>query len=108
MKILGVTLDLGLFMDEHVSNAVSKAIRKCMTLRRIRGVRPAQMRQMYIAAIVPTTDYAASTWYVPSRIAVKRHVMALERIQRLAARLILRASSLWRCLSCRAKLNCSG
>ena len=49
------------------------------------------MRQMYIAAVVPTTDYAASTWYAPSRIGVKSHVVALERVQRLAARLILRA-----------------
>jgi ribonuclease HI len=78
-------------MNEHVSKAVAKAIGKCMALRKIRGVRPAQMRQMYMAAVVPTTDYAASTWYAPSRIGVKRHVAALERVQRLAARLILRA-----------------
>ena len=44
-----------------------------------------------ITAVVPTTDYAASTWYAPSRIGVERHVVALERVQRLAARLILRA-----------------
>jgi hypothetical protein len=91
VKILGVTLDSGLSMSEHVSKAVSKAIGKCMALRKIRGVRPAQMRQMYMAAVVPTMDYAASTWYAPSRIGVKRHVVALERVQRLAARLILRA-----------------
>jgi ribonuclease HI len=91
VKILGVTLDSGLSMNEHVSKVVSKAIGKCMALRKIRGVRPAQMRQMYIAAVVPTTDYAASTWYAPSRIGVKRHVVALERVQRLGARLILRA-----------------
>jgi hypothetical protein len=60
VKILGVTLDSGLSMNEHVSKAVAKAIDKCMALRKIRGVRPAQMRQMYTAAIVPTTDYAAS------------------------------------------------
>jgi hypothetical protein len=78
-------------MNEHVSKAVAKAIGKCMALRKIRSLRPAQMRQMYMAAVVPTTDYAASTWYVPSRIGVKRHVVTLERVQRLAARLILRA-----------------
>ena len=61
VKILGVTLDSGLSMNEHVSKAVSKAIGKCMALRKIRGVRPAQMRQMYAAAVVPATDYAAST-----------------------------------------------
>jgi hypothetical protein len=92
VKILGVTLDSGLsMMNEHVPKAVSKAMGRCMALRKIRGVRPAQMRQMYIVAVVPTTDYAASTWYAPSCIGVKRHVVALERVQRLAARLILRA-----------------
>jgi hypothetical protein len=91
VTILGVTLDSGLTMNEHVSKAVAKAIGKCMALRMIRGVRPAQMRQMYIAAVVPTTDYAASTWYAPSRIGFKKHVVALERVQRLGARLILRA-----------------
>jgi len=30
-------------------------------------------------------------WYAPSRVVVKRHVVALERVQRLASRLILRA-----------------
>jgi len=46
---------------------------------------------MYMAAVVPKTDYAASVWYAPSRIGAKRHVVALEQEQRLASRLILRA-----------------
>jgi hypothetical protein len=62
-----------------------------MALRKIRGVRSVQMCQSYMAAVVPALDYAASTWYAPSRIGVKRHIVALERVQRLAARLILRA-----------------
>jgi hypothetical protein len=60
VKILSLTLDFRLFMNEHMSKAVAKAIGKCMALREIRGVRPAQMRQMYMAAVVPTTDYAPS------------------------------------------------
>jgi hypothetical protein len=84
VKISGVTLDSGLSMNEHVSNAVAKAIGKCMALRKIRGIRPAQMRQMYAAAVVPTTHYTASVWYAPSRISVKGHVVTLERVQRLA------------------------
>jgi len=91
VKTSGVTLDSGLSMNEHVSKAVAKAIGKCMALRKIRGVRPAQMRQMHPAALVPTTDYAASVWYAPSRIGFKRHKVALKRVQRLASRLILRA-----------------
>jgi hypothetical protein len=44
-----------------------------------------------VAALVPTTDYAASIWYAPSRIGVKRQVVALERAQQLASRMILQA-----------------
>lgn len=69
VKILGITLDSRLTMDEHVSKVVARAMDKCKALRRIRGVRPAQMRQLYTAAVVPTTDYE------PSRIGVKRHVV---------------------------------
>jgi hypothetical protein len=36
MKILGVTLDSGLSMKEHVSKIVAKAICKCMALRKTR------------------------------------------------------------------------
>jgi hypothetical protein len=60
VKISGVTLDSGLLMNEHVSKAAAKAIGKCMALRKIRGVRLTPIRQMYIAAMVLTTDYAAS------------------------------------------------
>lgn len=34
----------------------------------------------FSAAVVPTTDYAASTWYAPSRIGVKRRVVALSDV----------------------------
>lgn len=45
VRILGVTLDSKLSISEHISKAVAKAIGKCMALRKIRDVRPAQMRQ---------------------------------------------------------------
>jgi hypothetical protein len=60
VKISGVTLDSGLLMNEHVSKAAAKAIGKYIALRKIRGIRLTPIRQMYIAAIVLTTDYAAS------------------------------------------------
>jgi hypothetical protein len=77
-------------MDEHVSKAVAKAIGKYMALRKICGVRPAQTRQMYMAAVVPMTDTAASVWYALSHSRTKRHLAALERVQHLASRSILR------------------
>lgn len=81
VKILGVTLDSRLSMNEHISKVVAKTIGKCMALRRIRGVPPVQMRQLYMAAVVPTTDCAASIWYASSRNGVKMHIVALELLQ---------------------------
>jgi hypothetical protein len=91
VRILDVTLDCRRTMDEHVSNAVARAIGKCLALRRSHDVRPAQMYQLYIVAVVPTTDYEASVWYAPLRMGVKRHFVALVRVKKLALRLILRS-----------------
>ena len=44
VKILGVTLESQLSMNEHVPKAVVKAIGKCMVSRKIRVVGPTQMR----------------------------------------------------------------
>ena len=40
-RILGITLDSRLSVNEHVLKAVARAVGKCMALRKIRGVRPA-------------------------------------------------------------------
>ena len=91
VKVLGVTLDSKLTMDEHIAQVASRAMGKCMALRKIRGVRPIQMRQLYMATVVPATDYAASTWYAPGRKGTKRLIDQFERVQRVASRLVLRA-----------------
>jgi hypothetical protein len=59
-------------MNEHVSKAVAKAIGKRMVLRKICGLQSAQTRQMYMAAVVPTTDTAAPVWYALSHSGTKR------------------------------------
>lgn len=89
--MLGTMLDSRLTMGEHGLKVAASAICKCMELRRITGVRSARMRQLYTAAVVPTKNYAPSTWYAPARPATKRHIAVLEKVQRPAARLILRA-----------------
>ncbi|KAK3045714.1 hypothetical protein LTR09_012737 [Extremus antarcticus] len=45
-----------------------------------------------MAAGVRKTDYAASTWYAPGRNGTKMYFGALEKVQRLGARLTLRAN----------------
>ena len=41
--------------------------------------------------MLPIANYAASTWYGPGKVGVVRHVNALEKLQRLGARMITRA-----------------
>jgi hypothetical protein len=60
VKILGITLDSGLPMSEHVSKAVAKAINNYMASQKIRDFRPAQMRQTHTVAVVSTTHHAVS------------------------------------------------
>ena len=44
VKVLGVTLDKKLAMDEHLSRVINKGTRACLSLQAIKGTRPAQMR----------------------------------------------------------------
>ncbi len=39
LKLLGVILDKQLRMKEHVSNAASKAISRCLAIKRLRGIK---------------------------------------------------------------------
>jgi hypothetical protein len=49
------------------------------------------MRQLFRSCVLPITDYAASAWYGTGKVGVVRLVNALEKVQRLGARLITRA-----------------
>lgn len=91
VKILGVTLDQELRMDAHVEKVTTAATAKCLALARLRGLRPKQMRQLYRSVVVPTTDYAASSWFSQSRRGISRLVGRIERAQKMGARIILRA-----------------
>jgi hypothetical protein len=54
------------------------------------------MRQLFCSCVLPTIDYAASAWYGPGKPGVVRLTHALEKVQSLGVRLILRA---WRAVS---------
>jgi len=49
------------------------------------------MRQPFRSCVLPITDYAASAWYGPRKVGVVRLINALEKVQRLGARLMTRA-----------------
>jgi ribonuclease HI len=91
VKVLGVTLDARLSMDEHVSRVTTKGLKACLSLQAIKGVRPKQMRQLFRSCVLPIVDYAASTWFGPGQRGVVRLCNALEKVQRIGARAILRA-----------------
>ena len=91
VKILGVTLDTKLRMDTHISKVVVRAMAKCIALQSVKGLRPRQMRQLYKACVVPTMDYAASAWFGPGKMGTEGILNRLGQVQRLGARLILRA-----------------
>ncbi|KAI4732297.1 hypothetical protein E4T50_17119 [Aureobasidium sp. EXF-12298] len=62
LKLLGVTLDSKMKFHQHVARMTAKATRQCLAIRRLRGVRPKQVRQLYNATVTPIMDYCASAW----------------------------------------------
>jgi hypothetical protein len=80
VKVLGVTLNKKLAMDEHLSRVITKGIRACFSLQAIKGTRPAQMRQLFRSCVLPIIDYAASVWYGPGKPDVVRLTHALEKV----------------------------
>jgi hypothetical protein len=91
VKLLGVIMDSKMRMKRHVARATARAMKQCMTLRRLKGLRPRQMRQLYMATIVPKMDYAASAWYRPNErgcVGIRR---MLDSVQRLGAKMVVSA-----------------
>ncbi len=73
-------------MEEHVSNAASKAISQCLAIKRLRGIKPKAMRQLYSTAVTSISDYAASIWYKP-----KTSYPLFDQVQRLGGQAITKA-----------------
>lgn len=88
MEVLVIIFHSRLSMSEHILEAVTKAMDKCMALRKIRGVLLARIRQTYTVVVVLTKNHAALTWYTFSCIRFQRHRIALERDLLLSSRLI--------------------
>jgi ribonuclease HI len=91
VKILGVILDQKLAMDAHVERVTTAATIKCLALARLKGLRPKQLRELYRSIVVPTTDYAASSWFSQDRRGTVRLIHRMQKVQKLGAKIILRA-----------------
>lgn len=88
VKILGVMFDNELRMKQHISHVGSKATTQCLAIKRLKGLTPKVMRQLYISTVTSITDYAASTWYRSKLKATSGIRKTLDAIQRLGAQAI--------------------
>jgi ribonuclease HI len=85
-KILGMILDQQLRFYEHYAHVAKRGLRAVMALKRLRALQPNTTRQLFIAAVAPTIDYASFIW---SARANERTLKLLEPIQRIAAQAIV-------------------
>lgn len=89
LKLLGVTLDSKMKFHQHIARTTAKATRQCLAIRRLRGVRPKQVRQLYNATVTPIMDYCASAWYGPEKWGTLSLLRNMERVQRIGAQAII-------------------
>jgi hypothetical protein len=61
----------GIWVTDDVQRAVKGAISASMAIGRLRELRPAQMRQLYQACVVPRMDYA-STYVMENKVLMLR------------------------------------
>lgn len=86
IKVLGVILDQGLRFKEHLAEKAEKALKAALALKRLQGLNPSTMRQLYTATVAPVMDYASPVWY----LAVSNKTLSvLHRAQRVAAQAIV-------------------
>ena len=88
-KLLGVVFDEELRWKDHVQQAVKRATKTALGLSGLRFLRPAQMRQVYQACVLPKLDYASTVWHNPLRD--KGHLRVLRTVQRAALLRIISA-----------------
>jgi hypothetical protein len=55
-------MDSELRYEEHIKEAATRGLRAAMCLRRLRMLTPRTVRQLFIATVAPTMDYALNVW----------------------------------------------
>ena len=88
-KLLGVVFDTEMRWKEHVQQATRKATKTALGMSGLRHLRPAQMRQIYQACVLPKLDYASTVWHNPLKD--KGHLRVLASVQRAALLRIISA-----------------
>lgn len=91
IKLLGVTLDSKMKFRQHISRVTAKATKQCLAIKRLRGIRPKQVRQLYIATVTPIMDYCASAWFGPQKWGTGSLLQEMDKVQRLGAQAVVLA-----------------
>jgi ribonuclease HI len=85
VKILGITMDQGLRYKEHLANKAEKAYKAALALKRLQGLSPSSMRQLFSATVAPIMDYGSPIWHL---VVSSKVLSILNRAQRVAAQAI--------------------
>ncbi|KDN67454.1 hypothetical protein CSUB01_12654, partial [Colletotrichum sublineola] len=86
VKVLGVIMDTKLYFQQHIAEAATKGLEAMLELRRLKGLSPSTARQLFVAAVAPTMDYASNVWKHRCRTAQMR---VINRVQRIGAQAII-------------------
>lgn len=86
VKILGVTLDNGLRLKQHIVNATNRGMRAVLALKRLKNLPPSVTRQLFISTVCPSLDYASIIW--AGQITTKLQPL-LRKIQQIGASAII-------------------
>jgi hypothetical protein len=62
-KILGLVMDSESRYEEHIKEAATRGLRAAMCLRRLKMLTPRTARQLFVATVAPTMDYASNVWF---------------------------------------------
>ena len=80
VKILGVIMDQGLRYEEHMAGKADKAFMAALALKRLQGLRPSTMWQLFLATLAPVVDYTSAIRYLAASY---KTLTMLERAQEL-------------------------
>ena len=86
VKVLGVLMDTRLKYKEHIARAASKGLEAAMELRRLRGLSPATVRQLFSSTVAPVVDYASNVWMHAFK---NQNMGPINRVQRVGAQAIV-------------------
>jgi hypothetical protein len=55
-------MDKELRFRTHVAAKAAKAFKAALALKRLKGLRPSSIRQLFLAIVAPVMDYASPIW----------------------------------------------